>query len=95
MLCKRCLTEGNLAMPRVHIHVHDIDEIEELEQQEDWELQLGLASAEPRREVVGSDSRNRTRGERRFGGNEALDRKRADRRKNVSRAASSKFKVQS
>ena len=73
-------------MPRVNIHVHDIDEIEELEQQEDWELQLGLAPAEPRREVVGSDSRNRTRGERRFGGNEALDRKRADRRKNVSRA---------
>ena len=47
-------------MPRVNIHVHDIDEIEELEEQEDWELQLGLAPAEPRREVVGSDSRNRT-----------------------------------
>lgn len=74
-------------MPRVHIHVHAIDEIEELEEQEDWELQLGLASAEPRREILGSDSRNRTRGERRFGGNEALDRKRADRRKHVSRPA--------
>jgi hypothetical protein len=74
-------------MPRVHIHVHDIEEIEELEEQEDWELQLGLAAADPRREVAGSDSRNRTRGERRFGGNEALDRKRADRRKSFARAS--------
>jgi hypothetical protein len=49
MLCKRCLAEGNPAMPRVNIHVHDINEIEELEQQEDWELQLGLAPADPRR----------------------------------------------
>jgi hypothetical protein len=73
-------------MPRVNIHVHDIDEIEELQEQEDWELQLGLAPADSRREVGSSDNRDRTRGERRFGGNEALDRKRADRRKNVSRA---------
>jgi len=74
-------------MPRVHIHVHDIDEIEELEEQEDWELQLGLAPTDPRRDVIGSESRNRTRGERRFGGNEALDRKRADRRKTFARVS--------
>ncbi|HEU5097675.1 MAG TPA: hypothetical protein VFU22_01435 [Roseiflexaceae bacterium] len=74
-------------MPRVHINVHDVDEIEELEEQEDWELQLGLAPAEPRRELAGTDGRNRTRGERRFGGNEALDRKRADRRKSFARAS--------
>jgi hypothetical protein len=74
-------------MPRVHINVHDIDEIEELEEQEDWELQLGLAPAEPRRELPGPDGRARARGERRFGGNEALDRKRADRRKSFSRAS--------
>jgi hypothetical protein len=74
-------------MPRVHINVHDIDEIEELEEQEDWELQLGLAPSDPRREIAGGDGRSRTRGERRFGGNEALDRKRADRRKSFARAS--------
>ena len=73
-------------MPRLHINVHDIDEIEELEEQEDWELQLGLAPSDPRREIAG-DGRSRTRGERRFGGNEALDRKRADRRKSFARAS--------
>jgi hypothetical protein len=73
-------------MPRVNIQVHDIDEIEELEEQEDWELQLGLAPADPRRDLIGGEGRNRTRGERRFGGNEALDRKRADRRKTYARS---------
>jgi hypothetical protein len=73
-------------MPRVNIHVHGIDEIEELEEQEDWELQLGLPMAEPRREISGSNGRDRARGERRFGGSEALDRKRADRRKSFARA---------
>jgi hypothetical protein len=74
-------------MPRVHINIHDIDEIEELEEQEDWELQLGLAPTDPRREQPATDGRSRTRGERRFGGNEALDRKRADRRKSFARAS--------
>lgn len=74
-------------MPRVNITIHDIDEIEELEEQEDWELQLGLTPADPRREIVGGDGRKGTRGERRFGGNEALDRKRADRRKSFARAS--------
>ena len=72
-------------MPRVNINVHDIDEIEELEEQEGWERQLGLDVAVPRRDLYGSDSRNRPRGERRFGGAEALDRKRADRRKRFAR----------
>ena len=78
--------EENHSMPRVNIYVHGIDEIEELEEQEDWELQLGLVAPEPRREISGGDGRNRPRGERRFGGNEALDRKRADRRKSFARA---------
>ena len=72
-------------MPRVNINVHDIDEIEELEEQEGWERQLGLDVAVPRRDLYGSDSSNRPRGERRFGGSEALDRKRADRRKRFAR----------
>jgi hypothetical protein len=74
-------------MPRVNIHFHDIDAIEELEELEDWEQQLGLATADPRRELLGADSRNRGRGERRFGGAEVQARKRADRRKSVVRSA--------
>jgi hypothetical protein len=73
-------------MPRVNIHVHDIDSIEELEAQEDWEQQLGLSTADPRRELLGADSRNRGRGERRFGGAEVQARKRADRRKSFARS---------
>jgi hypothetical protein len=74
-------------MPRVHINLHDIDEIADLEEQEDWEEQLGLAITETRRDLSGgADSPYRARGERRFGGSEKLDRKRADRRKSVVRS---------
>ena len=72
-------------MPRLHINLHDVDEIEDLEDQADWEKVLGLAGAETRRETRPvADPRGR--GERRFGGSEAIDRKRAERRKKVTRA---------
>ena len=74
-------------MPRIHIHLHDIEDIEDLEQQEDWEERLGLAATDARRELVSTDNRDRGRGERRFGGSESQARKRADRRKNVPRIA--------
>ena len=78
-------------MPRVHIHLHDIDELEDLEQLEDWEALIGI-NAEGRREgrtdVVGQ--RGGGRGgfrELHFGGGEAVDRKRAERRKHSARSA--------
>jgi hypothetical protein len=65
-------------MPRLHINLHDIDEIEDLEDQENWDALLGIGDAR-------RDARNtldtRARGERRFGGSEVVARKRADRRK--------------
>jgi len=70
-------------MPRVHINVHDIDEIEDLE---DWENLIGLSVGEGRRDQR-SVEETRARGERRFGGAEVVARKRADRRKNVLRGA--------
>jgi len=70
-------------MPRLHIHVHDIDEIEDLEQT-DWEALIGADADGARREARTSTD-TRGRGERRFGGADALDRKRADRRKHFSR----------
>ncbi len=71
-------------MPRINIHLHDLDALEELE--DDWDALTGLdAEAAPRdtREVGGRD-RGATR---RFSGAEAIDRKRADRRKQVFRPA--------
>lgn len=65
-------------MPRVHIHLHDIEEIEELEQREDWEQQLGLDGQDPRREL---------RRDGNFGGAEARERRRAERRKHVVRSS--------
>jgi hypothetical protein len=78
-------------MPRVHINLHDIDEIEELEQQEDWEELIGLQGAGQRRDtrVAGPEQRGQRNGfrELRIGGSEALDRKRSERRKQVYRSA--------
>jgi hypothetical protein len=68
-------------MPRVHIHAHDIDEIEELVES-DWE-QLSADAATTREARLSIDTRGH--GVRRFGGADALDRKRADRRKSFSR----------
>jgi hypothetical protein len=76
-------------MPRVHINLHDIDEIEELEEQEDWEELLGLQGDAARRDPrVNAPEQRGQRGfrEQRFGGGEALDRKRSERRKQVYRS---------
>jgi len=73
-------------MPRVHINLHDIDEIEDLE---DWEELIGLG-AEGRHDSrpAVADQRGSRGGFRevRFGGGEALDRKRAERRKQSVRS---------
>ena len=71
-------------MPRVHINLHDIDEIEELEEQTDWDELIGLADATSRRDARTSTD-TRPNGVRRFSGADALDRKRADRRKSINR----------
>lgn len=68
-------------MPRIHIPAYDLDTIEDMEEQEDWEAVIGRTAPDARRDGRSAD----TRGERRFGGADSLARKRADRRKNVSR----------
>jgi len=80
-------------MPRVHINLHDIDEIEDLEELEDWEEQIGLYDPNQHKEVQrygAVQERDRGRGasrELRFGGSEARDRKRNERRKESARSA--------
>jgi hypothetical protein len=79
-------------MPRVRINLHDIDAIEELEEQEDWEELIGLHDADQQREIQrysGAQERRRQHGrprELRFGGAEALERRRAERRKQIARS---------
>ena len=74
-------------MPRVHINLNDVDEIEDLEQQEDWEDLIGVASKARDSRPASNDGRGQ-RGfrEQRCGGSEALDRKRSERRKQVFRS---------
>ena len=76
-------------MPRVHIHLHDRDEIADLEEQEDWEQLLGLQANGPRDSRSTAEPQRGSRGfrELRFGGSEAIDRKRAERRKQNGRSA--------
>lgn len=74
-------------MPRVRIYLHDIDEIEHLDQEEDWAELIGDAGntrRDGRANTPSADGRSGMR-EQRFGGSEALDRKRAERRKKVAR----------
>ncbi len=68
-------------MPRIHIHVQDIEDIDELEGQEDWDEQIGVTPEPPQREARGTGGR----GYRRANGAEALDRKHSERRKTVYR----------
>jgi hypothetical protein len=83
-------------MPRVHINLHDIDEIEELEEQENWEELIGLPDAGQRARAVGTEQRGQPNPagrkasgfrEQRFGGGDSLDRRRSERRKQTYRAA--------
>lgn len=73
-------------MPRIPINLHSIDDLNELDEQQDWQAQL---SETPTRRAAGPTNKttrnNRGFREQRFGGSEALDRKRAERRKHVHR----------
>lgn len=75
-------------MPRIHIHLHGLDEIEDLEEREDWEELIGLDTSGRRDSRLDTADQRGSRGfrELRFGGSEALDRKRAERRKQSSRS---------
>lgn len=74
-------------MPRVNLYVHDLDTLENLEDQQEWDTLVSRNNGDLRRDSRAGDGRGDGRGERRFGGSEALARKRADRRKNISRAS--------
>jgi hypothetical protein len=69
-------------MPCVHLYVQDPDEIEELEELEDWDALVGLSDGDERHE---QRSETHGRGERRYGGSEAVARKREERRKQFHR----------
>jgi len=77
-------------MPRVHIHLHDREAIEELNELSELDELLEAPDAQPWRDgrPAGPEQRTGRGGPRelRFGGSEARDRKRSERRKQSVRA---------
>ena len=70
-------------MPRVHIHVQDVESFVDLDCDECWEKELGLGYEQ---RPNGRDTpEQRSNGMRRFGGSEVMDRKRAEKRKQSRR----------
>jgi hypothetical protein len=72
-------------MPRVQIAIRDYDEAEELGEQEDWELQLGLRSPDERRDALLSSQELASRRRNARGGADQLAARRSERRKSVHR----------
>ncbi len=72
-------------MPRIHIHLQDIESIEELEDQDDWELQIGLRAADERQQALQASQEVRSRRRNARGSTEALRDRISERRKTVRR----------
>lgn len=70
-------------MPRVHIHVQDVESFVDLDGDELLEEELGFTA--PQKSIGRDTPEQRSNGIRRFGGTEAIDRKRAERRKQSRR----------
>jgi hypothetical protein len=72
-------------MPRVHIQVQDIDEVEELEDLDEWEQLIGLRSADER--LRAQQASREMRDQRRIvrGSTESLQARRSERRKTIRR----------
>lgn len=75
-------------MPRLNIRLHAIDDLSDLEDQEEWEELLHGDHGNRRDGGFLSEQTRSNRGfrEMRYGGSEAVDRKRAERRKNSTRS---------
>lgn len=72
-------------MPRVHIYLRDLDEVDTLEEEENWEEQIGVREQDERRLAqFGSSETRAARGNVR-GVSETLRRKYSERRKSVRR----------
>lgn len=75
-------------MPRLNIRLHAIDDLADLEDQEEWEELLSGEYGSRRDGGLSSEQVRTSRGfrEQRYGGSEAVDRKRAERRKHSTRS---------
>jgi hypothetical protein len=75
-------------MPRINLHVHDIDEIEELEEQADWEELIGVRSANERQQAQQASAEVRDRRRAARGSVDSLIQRRSERRKSMRRSGS-------
>lgn len=72
-------------MPRVNLYIQDLDEIEALDEQDDWDAMLGLRAGHAARDAQHQTVEMRDRRRLARGSREALDRRRSERRKHVYR----------
>lgn len=72
-------------MPRVQLHLHDLEEIEEWESDEDWEELIGLRNGNERLLAQQQSSEVRDRKRIARGSTDALLQRRSERRKTVRR----------
>lgn len=72
-------------MPRVAIAIRDYDEAEELDEQENWERQVGLRSGDERRDALLGSQELASRRRNARGSVDNLAARRSERRKTVRR----------
>ena len=72
-------------MPRVNLHVQDIDELEDLEDEADWEELIGVRSGNERQQAQQASSEMRDRRRAARGSVDSLIQRRSERRKSVRR----------
>jgi hypothetical protein len=72
-------------MPRVHIQVQDMSEVEELEDLAEWEQLIGLRSDDERQRAQQGSREMRDQRRIARGSTEALQARRSERRKSIRR----------
>jgi hypothetical protein len=72
-------------MPKVNLRLNDIDELDELEDQDDWEERIGVRSGDERQAAQQGSLEMRDRRRSARGSVESLLSRRSERRKSVRR----------
>jgi hypothetical protein len=77
--------EGSQIMPRIHLLVQDIDELEDLEDTEQWEELIGLRDGDERLRAQQGSAEMRDRRRSARGSVDAAQQRRSERRKTIRR----------
>jgi len=79
------IAEGSHTMPRIHLYVQDIDELEELEDTDDWEELIGVRDSDERLRAQQGSAEMRDRRRSARGSVDAAQQRRSERRKTIRR----------